>query len=159
MSKPNNRGIWKRFLVLPNHSALKALLVTSMVGIIAALVVSTTSVLLMPRQKANVAQLRQQQLQQMMATLPGLENVLSSSDVDTLDTRLVDLAKGVFTSEPTLESFDYVAASTVPELSVQIDPALDTAGIARKALYAPVYLLQKEGQLQLLGINRQFARG
>lgn len=150
MSDFSTPGLWHRFLGMPNHSALKALLVTAMVAVAAALVVSTTSVLLMPLQKANVAALREQQMMEMMSALPGLENVLGSSDVDSLDTRLVDLAQGLFTDTPDADSYDYVAASTDPASSIAINPADDTAGIARRALYAPVHLLRKQGQLQLL---------
>jgi len=150
MSEINNHSLWRRFLELPNHSATKAILVTALVAIVAALVVSTTSVLLMPKQKANIAALRQQQMQQMMSALPGLEDVLSGSDVDTLDTRLVDLANGVFTNEPAIDNYDYLAASTEPDLSIELNASQDIAGIKRRALYAPVYLLQKQGKLQLV---------
>jgi len=77
----DNPTLWRRFLALPNHSALKAILVTALVAIAAALVVSTTAVLLQPKQQANVAALRQQQMQQMMSRLPGLDQVLGGSDV------------------------------------------------------------------------------
>jgi len=150
MSDNPSTGIWGRFLGLPNHSPVKAVGITTLVALCAALVVSSATILLRPAQMENIIALRQQQLQNMLSTLPGLEDVLRDSGADSLDERLVSLDNGEFTDEFVSGDYNYINATSDPALSDELSQAQDIARIGRRAKIAPVYLLQKQGELQLL---------
>ncbi|MEY8099944.1 NADH:ubiquinone reductase (Na(+)-transporting) subunit C, partial [Falsihalocynthiibacter sp. S25ZX9] len=67
---------WRRFLALPNDNRVKTLGVAFLVALISALTVSITSVLLQPRQQAHIDAAREAKFAAMVATLPGLADIL-----------------------------------------------------------------------------------
>lgn len=142
--------LWRRFLALPNDSHTKTIGVAVLVALISAALISTTSVLLKPRQLANIAAERQARLDGMVAALPGMGELLAEAGVDRLDIRLVDLATGQFVRSSDPAGFDPIAAADDPTQSTAIAPEDDLAGLKRRANLAPVYLLRKGDALMLL---------
>jgi len=141
---------WRRFLAIPNERPAKALGMAALVGVAAALVVSVTSVLLQPLQLANIEDMKQRQMQNMLSTLPGLEEVLRSSGVDSLQSRIVDLDSGSFADQFDVGSYNMDAATSDESMSIALSGQDDIAGIVRRANYAPVHLLQKQGSIELV---------
>lgn len=141
---------WHKFLALPNETPIKAIGMAAVVGFIAAIVVSSSEQLLKPKRLENIAAMEQQRLQSMLARLPGLKDILVSSGVDALDTRLIDLDAGIFNESIDIATYDQQSAATDPTMSIALSAAEDQAGIARRANYAPVFLLHKDKKLVLL---------
>ncbi|WP_372841097.1 FMN-binding protein, partial [Phaeovulum sp.] len=78
--------------------------------------------------------------------LPGLAEILLNSEVETLETVIVDLASGRTTDDPAPESYDYVAAQRDTAQTTALTSAQDIAKIGRRPNLAPAYLLRgKEG--------------
>jgi len=100
---------WRRFLALPNDSRIKTLGVAFLVALISAITVSVTSVTLKPRQQAHIDAAREANLAAMMATLPGLADILRETGADTLETVIVDLEAGQIDGTVDAASYDFLA--------------------------------------------------
>ncbi len=129
---------------------MKTLGIAFMVAFCAALLVSTASVLLKPLQDAHIERARQAQLDRMLDTLPGLRDLMLEAGVDALQTRMVDLETGTFTTAVDPDTFDPRAAAQDPETSIALSPDADIAGVKRRANQAPVYLLESDGELKVI---------
>jgi Na+-transporting NADH:ubiquinone oxidoreductase subunit C len=141
---------WRRFLALPNDSRLKTLGVAFLVALAAAVTVSVTSVMLKPRQDANLAAARAANLARMVAALPGLEDILRETGAETLETVVVDLERGTVDPGTNAIDFDYLAAQADPAQSTALATEDDLAGIGLRPNLAPVYLLRGEDGLALV---------
>lgn len=141
---------WRHFLARPNDDRIKVFGVAILVALFSALVVSVASVTLKPMQEAHLEAERAARMARMLDTLPGMRDVMEELGVDTLETRLVDLETGSFAQEVDPASFDQRAAASDPEQSVAIPPDEDIARLDRRAKLAPVYLLEKDGDLLLV---------
>lgn len=148
MSSPFN--FWRKFLAMPNDSSATAIIVAVMVALICSLLVSVTSVTLRPLQIANLDRERQLLMDEMLATLPDMRALMLEAGVDALESQIVDLASGEFTTDIDLASYDPRAAANDPSLSAEIAPDADIAGLKRRANYMPVYLLRRDDELELL---------
>jgi Na+-transporting NADH:ubiquinone oxidoreductase subunit C len=144
------RGAWGRFLARTNDDPVKIFGVATLVALAASVVVSLTSVLLEPRQAAHLAAERAARMEAMLDALPGLRDLMLAAGVDTLETRMVDLSDGSFAPGTDPAGYDLAAAAADPETGVALPPEADIAGLKRRAPLAPVYLLQKDGDLALL---------
>jgi Na+-transporting NADH:ubiquinone oxidoreductase subunit C len=71
-----------------------------------------------------------------------------ATQFDAIASRMVELASGDYIDSPDAREFDVVMAAGDAELGVAIPPAQDLAGIRRRSIYAPVYLVHRDGQLQ-----------
>jgi Na+-transporting NADH:ubiquinone oxidoreductase subunit C len=140
---------WRRFLALPNDSRTKTFVVAFLVASVSAAAVSVTAVSLKPRQDANAALQKQEQMQRMLASVPGLADILQGADADSLETRIVDLQRGAFADGIDPATFDAKAAAD-PAQSVALAPGDDTAGIGRRPNLAPVHLVRRGNTLVLL---------
>ncbi len=140
---------WRAFWSRPNDDRLKTAVVAVLVALCSAVLISVPSVLLAPLQEANMAAERQARIEAMLDALPGLRDLMTEAGVDTLETRLVDLSAGSF-SDLSPEGYDPLAAAEDPATSIALPPEADIAGLKRRPDYAPVYLLQREGRLQLI---------
>jgi Na+-transporting NADH:ubiquinone oxidoreductase subunit C len=143
-------ALWRRFLALPNDSRGKTLGIAFIVAVVAATAVSVTSVVLKPRQQAHLDAAREAQLAGMIATLPGLADILRETGVETLETVIVDLASGTISDLADPQSFDFLAAQTDPDQSTALSPEQDSAGIGRRPNLAPVFLLSGRDGLALV---------
>ena len=150
MADLNPLSWWRRFLALPNDSLAKIFTVSFLVAATSASAVAVTAVSLKPRQQANIEAARQERMQEMLASVPGLADILAEADADTLETRIVDLDSGAFADGIDPASFDMEAAATDPARSVALAEADDIAGIGRRANFAPVHILRQDGDLLLI---------
>jgi Na+-transporting NADH:ubiquinone oxidoreductase subunit C len=118
-------------------SAARALGVAFAVAFVCALLVSSTTVLLRPVQRANMEAARIMQLVQ--EALPKAGAGLQASD---LEAHVIELADGRI--DPGLEPADFDAeyAASQPETSIEIPREQDLARLRRRALHAPVYLVR-----------------
>lgn len=149
--------LWRRFLARPNDDRVKTLGVAVLVALISAIVVSATSVTLKPLQDAHLAAERQARMDRMLDTLPGLRDLMVEVGVDGLETRIVDLDTGTFNESIDPANYDMAKAAENPETSVALLPETDIAGLKRRANYAPVYLLERNGKLLLIVLPVQGA--
>ncbi|HUS55588.1 MAG TPA: NADH:ubiquinone reductase (Na(+)-transporting) subunit C [Thermohalobaculum sp.] len=143
-------SLWRRFLALPNDSRVKTLGVAFLVALVSATAVSVTSVLLKPRQQAHIDAARESSLAAMIATLPGLADILRETGAETLDTLIIDLDTGLIATGADAAGFDFLAAQTDPAQSTSLLPEDDIAGIGRRPNFAPVYLLRGTDGLALV---------
>ncbi|MEY8097266.1 NADH:ubiquinone reductase (Na(+)-transporting) subunit C [Falsihalocynthiibacter sp. S25ZX9] len=141
---------WRRFLALPNDNRVKTLGVAFLVALISALTVSLTSVLLQPRQQAHIDAAREAKFAAMVATLPGLADILRETGAETLDTVIVDLAAGKIDETIDAASYDFLAAQTDSSQSTPLLPEVDLAAIKVRPNHAPVYLLRGNKGLALV---------
>lgn len=125
-------------------SATKTIGVTLAVAFVGAVLVSTSAVLLKPRQIANKELDRRQHIKAMAQHLPGGGEGIS------LEPRIVDLASGEYADgiDPTL--FDQRLAARTQEDSVAVSPEADLAGLSRRAKRAVVYLATREGEAEMV---------
>lgn len=141
---------WRGFLARSNDDRVKVFGVAILVAFFSALLVSTASVVLKPMQEAHLAAERAERMARMIDTLPGLRSIMEEMGIDTLETRLVDLETGAFVEGIDPASYDMQAAVKDPDQSVEIPEELDVAGLDRRARLAPVYLLERDGELLLV---------
>lgn len=133
-----------------SDSPLRTLLVALSVALVCATLVSTTAVLLRPRQEANRERDRRQHLEALVLRLPGIERLLSTAAPPEIETQIIDLASGHAVRDLDPASFDQRKAALDPQQSIQLTPEQDLANIQRRARYAAVYLLKHSGALQLI---------
>ncbi|MGB4112460.1 MAG: NADH:ubiquinone reductase (Na(+)-transporting) subunit C [Yoonia sp.] len=150
MSRNSPLALWRRFLALPNDSRTKTLGVAFLVSLVAAIAVSTTSVALKPRQEAQVQAAREANLAEMVATLPGLAEVMRETGAESLETVVVALETGQI--DPTLDAatYDFLNAQSDPTLSQPLAAFEDTAKIGQRPNFAPVYILRGTQGLALV---------
>lgn len=142
--------LWRRFLARPNDDRVKTLGVALLVAFFSAVVVSTASVLLKPMQDAHLEAERAARMEAMLDALPGMRALMEEAGVTALDTRMVDLTEGRFVASPDPQGYDAIAASLDPATSIGIPAESDPAGLKRRENFAPVYLLERDGDLMLL---------
>ncbi len=150
MADPPRRSPWARFLALPNDSLPKTLGVAFLVALASATAVSVTSVTLRPRQQAHVEAAREARLASLIATLPGLDDILRASGASSLDAVVINIATGEIDPAIDAAGFDFLAAQTAPDQGTALAPAADLARIGRRPNHAPVYLLRDAGGLALV---------
>lgn len=150
MADLNPVNWWRRLLDAPNTSPAKTLVVALLVALVCAVVVSVTAVTLRPLQQANLAAERQARMQEMLAGLPGLEDLISGAGGGSLDIVLVELDTGTLVQGIDPASFDERAAAADPASSREIPEEADIANLGRRANIAPVYALKRDGKLALL---------
>jgi Na+-transporting NADH:ubiquinone oxidoreductase subunit C len=127
-------------------SAARALGVAFAVAFVCALLVSTTTVLLRPVQRANLEAARIMQLVQQ--ALPDAGTALNADD---LEAYVVELASGRIDTTMDPGAFDADAAANQAESSIEIPREQDLARLRRRALHAPVYLVRgKEGAVETI---------
>jgi Na+-transporting NADH:ubiquinone oxidoreductase subunit C len=86
----------------------------------------------------------------MIATVPGLEDVVDALASDQLESRLVELATGAYIDDAADERFDPRKAARDPETSLALPRERDLAGIGRRANHATVFLVSEGDELRLL---------
>ena len=121
-----------------------------LVGLICAVLVSTTAVLLKPKRLANIAQAQELRMQEMLSALPGLESVLRQSGADTLTSIVIDLDSGIPASEEVTQLLAADTDISDPVMSRTLEKAQDIARIRNRPNYVTVHMLQKNNQLELL---------
>lgn len=140
----------RAFLDRPNDDRIKVFGVAIIVALVCALVVSTASVTLKPIQEAHLEAERAARMEAMLDALPGMRELMEEAGVTALETRMVDLSTGQFAPDIDPATYDMQAAAADEELGVGIPADQDTARLRRRAPYAPVHLLERDGELMLI---------
>ena len=133
-------------------SVANTLAVAVGVSLVCSILVATAAVLLKPLQEANQARFRPQ----IVLEVAGLYSPGTGIDEQfaAIDTRVVDLASGEFVTTVDPDEFDMIAASNDAALSTAIPDGFDVAGLRRRAIYAPVYLVREDGETrQILPVH------
>jgi len=146
----NPVAAWRHFLARSNDDRVKVFGIAILVALFSSILVSTASVVLKPLQEAHLEAERAARMARMLDTLPGMREIMVELGVDALQTRVVDLGSGAFVGDVDPSDFDPQSAITDPEQSIAIPPTEDVAGLGRRAKLAPVYLLEREGELFLV---------
>jgi Na+-transporting NADH:ubiquinone oxidoreductase subunit C len=142
-------GWMRRFRELPNDSPAKTLIVALTVSLVCALLVSTAAVLLRPAQAANREREREQQILDIVARLPGVEDLLGSIDAPQIEVHVIDFATGNYVPSIDPREYDQGKAAQDPQQSIELHPEQDIASIERRASYGTVYLVKKEDRTEL----------
>lgn len=150
MADLNPLSWWRRFLALPNDSRTKTFVVAFLVAAVSSVAVAVTAVSLKPLQDANVEAERQTRMAEMLASVPGLADILGEVDADTLETRVVDLMTGTYVEDIDASTLDTAAVAADPERSVALAEADDIAGIGRRPNLAPVHIVRQGDDLLLV---------
>jgi len=143
MPESDGKGGW--FASLPNDSTTKILIMAVALCLVCSVAVSTTAVALKPLQTRNANLAREWHILRVAGLLE--EGVDQSVLFEQVDTRFVDMSSGEFTDTVDPASFDLVAAARDPEFSETISGDEDVAGIGVRMRYMPVYLVEKDGNL------------
>ena len=129
-------------------SLSNTLLVAIGVSLLCSVLVSATAVVLKPQQARNEELYRQRIVLEVAGLYePGVD---VGEAFGNIELRLVELASGVYADGDYidgLDSFDAGAAAKDPASSTAVPAALDIAGIRRRALHAPVYLVRDAGRI------------
>ena len=150
MNKLNPFYWWRRLLALPNESRIKTLAVAFLVALVCALIVSVTTTLLKPRQEANLLAQRQEKMDAMIASLPGMAGILLESGADSLETMVINLDSGAVNEQISPADFDFRSAIKDENLTIPIDKENDVAGIGRRPANSLIYLVRRDNEIALL---------
>ena len=135
---------------MPNERPVKALFVALAVSFVCALIVSTAAVLLEPYQRANKERDRQQRILEIVQRLPGSEELLGAAGVESIRTDMVELTTGNIVRSIDPAAYNQRKAASDPAHSVAIPAEHDIAGIGRRAKFAPVTLVERDGRIELI---------
>lgn len=123
-------------------SISNTLIVAVGVSLVCSVLVAAAAVVLRPLQEKNQNAFRQR----IVLEVAGLYE--PDADIEALfneiEAHLVDLETGNYVEDLDAQTFDAKAAANDPKLSVTIPGEFDIAGLRRRAIYAPVYIV-KEG--------------
>jgi Na+-transporting NADH:ubiquinone oxidoreductase subunit C len=132
---------------MARESLIKTYIVALGLAVACSLLVSGAAIGLRPLQEENKVEDRKKNI----LVVAGLYDEASEvkEAFDQVEVRIVDIETGAFAGEDKFdpETFDQRAAAKDPALSVRIPAEKDLAGIGRRATYAPVYLVKKDGKL------------
>lgn len=121
-------------------SISNTLIVAIGISLFCSVLVSATAVVLKPQQIRN-QELYRQKIVLEVAGLYATDAAIDETFAD-IDSRLIDLESGNYVDDIDARSFDAAAASRDPAQSTAVPSDLDIAGIRRRAVYAPVYLVR-----------------
>lgn len=145
-------SIWQRFAALPNEHPAKTLLIVFLVALVCAALVSFTAVQLRPLQEQNRRAEREQKLNQMLAALPGLDQLLRDSGADQLQSRLIDMSSGKTVADAAGE-FDWrlaIQQAAAGEECLALPTERDPLAIGCRPNRGQVLLLSQGRALNLL---------
>lgn len=144
-------GGWiQRFRDMPNDSASKTLIVALAVSLFGSILVSGSAILLKPLHLVNKERERQQYLLEIVERLPGIQELFETVEARHVEAQVVDLTTGKYHRSISPSEYDQRKAAQDPRRSVTIPPSRDMAKIKRRAKYATVYLVRKDGRVKLI---------
>lgn len=146
MADDKSSGPWRRFLEQPADSRGRTLLVAFVVSAICAAAVTGATAILRPIQAANRAAEEQLRLETLLDAIPGMAEVLAESD-GALATVVVDLETG---RAADIAPADLAAALEDPANWTELPPEADIADIGARPDYAQVYILRRDGDVELI---------
>lgn len=132
------------FLSLPNDNIVKTIGVAVLLCLVCSVIVSGAAIILKPKQVAN-------KLVDKKSNILTVAGISGEGSVDELfqqiETRVVDMQTGEFTTEVDPVSFDQRKASKDPAYRVDLSSEQDIANIRGRSKFANVYLVNKEGSV------------
>ena len=150
MSEKNRSKLSHWYHSQDPDSAVRNLLMTASVAMVAALTVSTAAMLLQPVYQEKQTRLRQASMKTLVDKIPSLEALLSASDADTFESRLVNLDTGCYETSIDASTFDSRKAASDPLLSTTISKQNgEEALLKSRSKYELVHLLFNGDDLQL----------
>ena len=127
-------------------SVANTLLVSIGLSLVASVLVAGTAIALKPIQERNEERFRQQ----IILDVAGLYE--PGGDIGELfgriESRVVDLDSGEYTTDVDLEEFDAEMAAKDPGTGIDIPASDDVASLRRRARVAPVYLVHTDGAIE-----------
>ena len=131
------------------NSVANTILVAFIVSLICSVLVSTSVVLLRPRQLEN--QLIHSGLKNVLQLVDSIDKSRSDAElIKRIDTRLVDLETGEYVTDIEVAQFNPRTAANDPNLSIAVPPDLDTANIERRAKFAIVNLVKENDHIKYI---------
>ena len=131
---------------MSRDSTAKILTVAFLLCVICSILVSAAAVGLSERQERNKAAEKKKNI--LMAAGLYDEDVSLDEQFSTIQTRIVDLQSGEFSSDYDVASFDSRVAAREPETRFVIPEGQDLAGIKAHSRYQDVYLVMDGDTLQ-----------
>lgn len=131
---------------MSRESLPKTITVALILCVVCSLMVSAAAVSLRPLQEANKRRLTQREILKAAGVYdPNEDENPVKKQFEQIDARLIDISTGleVDSSKIDPKTFDQMKAANDPDLSVEIPPAQDVAGIKRREKYSFVYFLKK----------------
>ena len=141
---------WKRFLAQPNDDLGKTLIFALLVTFAASVIVSVAAVTLTPFYQENLDRERQARMEQMIASLSVMPDILRELNIDDFEVRIIDLANGTFVKDIDPISYNQREAARDPNRSLFLPRETDIASIRQRANFAPVYILYRDEALELI---------
>ena len=130
-------------------SVANTILVAFIISLVCSVMVSTSVVLLRPRQLEN--QLIHSGLRNVVQLISAIEKNKNMDEViEQIETRMVDLESGEYVSDMDPAQFNPRTAVNDPGLSIAIPPELDIAGVERRAKFARVSLVLENDQIKYI---------
>ena len=148
MADLNPFSLWRRFLLTPNDSRTKTLVMAFLISAISAVLVTGVTVTLRPIQAQNRAAEQQARLEALIAAVPGLSDLIAQAGGDALSTVIVDLDAGAAASDVTPDTLQAALAETSNWTTLA--SADDVAGIGARPNFAQVYLLRNGDAVSLV---------
>lgn len=132
----------------PRDGKRNTVVVAVVLSLVCSILVSTTAVLLRPRQQQNEKHNRQRIILEVAGLLD--EALPLDDQFQQVEARVVSLADGVYSDTLDPATFDALRASRDPATGVAIPANLDIANIGRRAKFATVYLVRPDGRLKYI---------
>jgi Na+-transporting NADH:ubiquinone oxidoreductase subunit C len=107
--------------------------------------VASASVLLKPRQLANVVLEQRRNILEVAGLLGSGGDI--SELFERIEPRVVELETGIYVEDVDPEAFDPTAAAKDPKLSIAIPADIDVARLGRRSKRALVYLVRRDGEI------------
>ena len=129
-----------------NDRPAKILLVAVVLCLVCSILVSAAAVLLKPIQERNALLMRQRQILEVAGLYQ--EGAPVPQQFEQVDVRMVDLSNGQYVEADNPLGFDIRRASRDPDRSIDVATGEDIAKIHRRPTEMPVYLVERDGQLE-----------
>jgi len=133
---------------MSRDSTTRVLGVALLLCLVCSILVSAAAVVLSDRQERNKIEEKKKNILQAAGLYE--EGLPVDEQFKKIETRIVDLETGRFTSELNPSRFDSRAATRDPATRRQIPEALDLADIKVRSRFKDVYLVMQDNQLQQL---------
>lgn len=150
MNKHKQSRLINWYHAQPADNAVRNLVMTGLVALLAALTVSTAAVILQPIFLEQESLRRQASMNNLVEKIPSLAALLSESNADTFETRVVNLDTGCFETDIDITTFDARVAESDPALSRELNaPDGQKILLKRRSNHELVHLLFNDDGLQL----------
>lgn len=144
----NPINLWRRLLSQPNESRVKTIAVAFLLSVVCAAMVTGATVLLRPIQAANRAAEQQLRLESLLASIPGMSEIVKEAGGDALSSVVVDLETG--RAVPDMTVAELQDALDDPANWKQLTPEQDVAGIGARPDLSQAYILRDGDSVSLL---------